>query len=147
MLFVLFPLVITLLIETGVYMILKHRDLKLFLVVSVMNLVLNPTMNIILILCGDTQLKYFLILSIGEVLTTLIESLIVLLFMRFKYFKILLFAVIANTISFAIGLSLEWLYSYKTALIVMTIVFLLGYIFTYAFVLTSFIKKNQSIKS
>ena len=40
-----FPLAVTLVIETGVYMILKHRDLKLFLVVSMMNLILNPTMT------------------------------------------------------------------------------------------------------
>ena len=80
MLFVLFPLVTTLLIETGVYMILKHRDLKLFFVVTVMNLILNPTMNIVLIQFGDTPIKYWVILGVGEALTTLIESIIVFLF-------------------------------------------------------------------
>ena len=142
-----FPLAVTLLIETGIYMILKHRDLKLFLVVSLMNLVLNPTMNIILLLCGDSQLKYWIILIIGEILTTFIESLIVYIFMRFKYLKILFFAVIANLASFLLGLALEPLYLNKTLLIVFTILFLLGYLAIYIIVLVFTIKKNMSVES
>lgn len=142
-----FPLAVTLLIETGIYMILKHRDLKLFLVVSLMNLVLNPTMNIILLLFGDTQLKYWIILILGEILTTVIESLIVFLFMKFKYLKILLFAVTANLASFLLGLALEPLYGSKTLIIIFSIVFLLGYLAIYLVVLVSTIKKNMSLES
>lgn len=144
---IIFPLAVTLVIETGLYMILKHRDLKLFLVVGVMNLVLNTTMNIVLLLCGDTQLKYWLILIIGEVSTTFIESLIVYLFMRFKYLKILLFAVIANLGSFLVGLALEPLFGNKTLLIIVTVVFLLIYIAIYLVVLISFFKKNRQLES
>ena len=144
---IIFPLAVTLVIETGLYMILKHRDLKLFLVVGVMNLVLNTTMNIVLLLCGDTQLKYWLILIIGEVSTTFIESLIVYLFMRFKYPKILLFAVIANLGSFLVGLALEPLFGNKTLLIIVTVVFLLIYIAIYLVVLMSFFKKNRELES
>ena len=144
---IIFPLAVTLVIETGLYMILKHRDLKLFLVVGVMNLVLNTTMNIVLLLCGDTQLKYWLILIIGEVSTTFIESLIVYLFMRFKYLKILLFAVIANLGSLLVGLALEPLFGNKTFLIIATIIFLTCYIAIYLVVLISFFKKNRAIES
>ena len=144
---IIFPLAVTLVIETGLYMILKHRDLKLFLVVGIMNIVLNSTMNIILLLRGDTQFKYWLILIIGEVSTTLIESLIVYLFMRFKYLKILLFAVIANLGSFLVGLALEPLFGNKTLLIVTTVVFLLIYIAIYLVVLISFFKKNRALES
>lgn len=144
---IIFPLAVTLVIETGLYMILKHRDLKLFLVVGVMNLVLNTTMNIVLLLCGDTQLKYWLILIIGEVSTTFIESLIVYLFMRFKYLKILLFAVIANLGSFLVGLALEQLFGNKTLLIIATIIFLTCYIAIYLVVLISFFKKNRQLES
>ena len=144
---IIFPLAVTLVIETGLYMILKHRDLKLFLVVGVMNLVLNTTMNIILLLCGDTQFKYWLILIIGEVSTTFIESLIVYLFMRFKYLKILLFAVIANLGSFLVGLALEPLFGNKTLLIIVTVVFLLIYIAIYLVVLISFFNKNRELES
>ena len=144
---IVFPLAVTLVIETGLYMILKHRDLKLFLVVGIMNAILNPTMNIVLLLCGDTQLKYWIILIAGEILTTFIESLVVLFFMRFKYLKILLFAVIANLGSFLIGLALEPLYGNKTILIIVTVVFLLIYIAIYLVVLISFFKKNRELES
>ncbi len=144
---IIFPLAVTLVIETGLYMILKHRDLKLFLVVGVMNLVLNTTMNIVLLLCGDTQLKYWLILIIGEVSTTFIESLIVYLFMRFKYLKILLFAVIANLGSFLVGLALEPLFGNKILLIIATIIFLTCYIAIYLVVLIPFFKKNRELES
>lgn len=144
---IIFPLAVTLVIETGLYMILKHRDLKLFLVVGVMNLVLNTTMNIVLLLCVDTQLKYRLILIIGEVSTTFIESLIVYLFMRFKYLKILLFAVIANLGSLLVGLALEPLFGNKTFLIIATIIFLTCYIAIYLVVLISFFKKNRELES
>ena len=144
---IIFPLALTLVIETGLYMILKHRDLKLFLVVSIMNVVLNPIMNLILIHFGDTQLKYWLILSIGEISTTLIESLIVFMFMRFKYLKILLFAFIANLASFLIGLALQPLFENKVLLTIIAIVLLLGYIAIYLVILIPVIKKNMSNQS
>lgn len=144
---IIFPLALTLVIETGLYMILKHRDLKLFLVVSIMNVVLNPIMNLILIHFGDTQLKYWLILSIGEISTTLIESLIVFMFMRFKYLKILLFAFIANAASFLIGLVLQPLFENKVLLTIIAIVLLLGYIAIYLVILIPVIKKNMSNQS
>ena len=144
---ILFPLAVTLTIETGLYMILKHRDLKLFLVVGIMNLILNPTMNIVLLLYGDTQLKYWIILIVGEISTTLIESLIVFLFMKYKYLKILLFAFIANIGSFLVGLALEPLFGNKTLLIISTIIFMACYIAIYLVVLIPFLKKNMSLES
>ena len=144
---ILFPLFLTLVIEAGIYMILRHRDLKLFIVVSIMNLVLNTTMNILLIQLGTTPINYWVILGVGEVMTTLIESLIVYLFMRFKYLKILLFAVIANATSFLVGLILEPLYAFQAILIVVLIVLILTYLAMYFIVLIPFIKKNRSVES
>ena len=146
-LFILFPLVTTLVLETGIYMILKHRDLKLFLVVSIMNLLLNPAMNIILTFFGDTATKYWLILGIGEVLTTLIESLIVFVFFNFKYLKVLIFAVIANAVSFLVGLALDPVYDHVAILIVLFTLFILGYLATYLVVFLDFIKKNRELES
>lgn len=145
--FIIVPLLLTLFIETGLYMILKHRDLKLFLIVGIMNLLLNPTMNLLLWFFGDTQLNYWLILIVGEVLTTLIESLIVYLFMKFKYLKILLFAFIANVSSFLIGLAIEPIYDNKVVLLITSILCLLGYLISYAVVFVAFIRKNQNIES
>lgn len=144
---IIFPLAVTLTIETGLYMILKHRDLKLFLIVGIMNLILNPIMNIVLLLYGNTQLKYWIILILGEIFTTLIESLIVFLFMRFRYFKILLFAFIANLGSFLVGLALEPLFGNKTLLIIVTIIFIVCYIAIYLVVLIAFFKKNSVVES
>ena len=61
---ILFSLAITLSIETGIYMILKHRDLKLLLVVSLMNLALNPTMNILLIYVIKGEVAYWVFLGL-----------------------------------------------------------------------------------
>ena len=144
---ILFPLAVTLVIETGVYMILKHRDLKLFLVVSMMNLILNPTMNIVLFLFGTTPINYYIILASSEVLTVIIESLIVFIFMKFKYPKIMLFAFIANLSSFLFGLATQFLYENRTLLIVFIILFLLGYMAMYLVILIPFIRKNREMES
>ena len=140
---VLFSLSITLLIETGIYMILKHRDLKLLLIVSLLNLVLNPAMNLIVFYFAKDEVTYWVILSIYEVMTTLVESLVIFLLMKFKYLKTLLFAVLANASSFLIGLLLRPVYETKTTVIVLTSLFFLGYLFIYLFDLISFVHTNH----
>ena len=142
---ILFSLAITLSIETGIYLILKHRDLKLLLVVSLMNLALNPTMNILLIYVIKGEVAYWVFLGLFEILTTLVESLIVYKFMRFKYLKILLFAFIANASSFLIGLALSPIHQTKIAIIVLTSLFALVYLVTYltAFALSSYRSKDN----
>ena len=141
---ILFSLSITLFIETGIYMILKHRDLKLLLVVSLMNLILNPTMNIIFYYAIPDEKTYWIVLAIAEVSTTLIESLIVFLLMRFKYPKVLLFAFLANLASLVVGLLLRPVYETKTTIIVLTSLFFLGYLFAYIFVLVSFTRRYNN---
>lgn len=140
---ILFSLSITLLIETGIYMILKHRDLKLLLIVSLLNLVLNPAMNLIIFYFAKDEVTYWVILSIYEVMTTLVESLVIFLLMKFKYLKTLLFAVLANASSFLIGLLLRPVYETKTTVIVLTLLFFLGYLFIYLFDLISFVHTNH----
>ena len=140
---ILFPLTITLFIETGIYMILKHRDLKLFLVVSLMNLILNPAMNIIFYFAIPDEKTYWLALAIAEILTTLIESLIVFLFMKIKYPKVLLFAFLANAASLVVGLLLRPVFETRTTIIVLTSLFFLGYLFIYIFILVSFVRQNK----
>ena len=124
-------------------MILKHRDLKLFLIVSVMNLILNPTMNIIFYFAIPDEKTYWLALAIAEVLTTLIESLIVFLFMKIKYPKTLLFAFIANASSLLAGLLLRPVYETRTTIIVLAVLFFLGYLFIYIFVLVFFLRQSN----
>ena len=124
---IIFPLSITLAFETGIYMILKHKDLKLFIVVSVLNVLLNPTMNIGLSFIGDRTL-YQIILLICEVATIFIESIVIYLFMKIKYPKVLFFAFIANVLSFLIGTELWYIFQNKIALIIISAILLAVYL-------------------
>ena len=119
---ILFPLSLTLLIETVIYMFLKWGDIKLFLVVSIANLVLNTTMNFILLSISDIN-TYNIVLISYEIGTTLVEALIIFLFMRFKFWKVLLFAIAANGASFLMGFLLRDVYQTRTTIIVLTIIF------------------------
>lgn len=141
---ILFPLSLTLLIETVIYMFLKWGDIKLFLVVAVSNLVLNTTMNFILLGITDVNIYYAVLISY-EIGTTLIEALIIFLFMRFKFWKTLLFAVPANGASFLMGFLLKDVYQTRTTIIVLTIIFFVLFL---AFeIVTIFIHSRRSNKT
>lgn len=129
---ILLSLAITLCIETWIYMLLKRFSLKLFFVASAMNLILNTTMNVLLVLFGTETLSYWLILSAYEVGTIFMESLIIFLFFGFKYFKTLLVALIANVSSFVVGLALGPVHSNNVLAIIFTSLFFLGYLVLYA---------------
>ena len=140
---ILFSLAITLCIETWIYMLLNRSSLKLFIVASLMNLVLNTSMNIILTIFGKDNLSYWLILSIYEVMTTLVESLIIFFIFKFKYFKTLLIALIANVSSFLIGLVLGSIHSNLVLLIIFTSLFFLGYIALYILTMRLYVYRTK----
>ena len=143
---VLFPLSLTLLIETIIYMFLKWGDIKLFVVASVANIVLNTTMNLILLSITDAT-AYYIVLISYEIGTTLVEALIITLFMRFKFWKTLLFAVLANGVSYLVGLLLQPVYQTRTTIIVLTIVFLALYLAFEVVIIIFYSKKaNKTIK-
>ena len=139
------PLSITLAIETGIYMILKHKNLKLFIVVSILNLILNPLMNVGLSYIEE-KLIYYLVLSAAEIATILIESLVVYLFIKEKYLKVLLYAAIANIASFLIGFVLTFtpIYQTRITIIVIAALFLSVYLFTYIVTLFAFIRNYRN---
>lgn len=143
---ILFPLSLTLLIETIIYMFLKWGDIKLFVVASVANIVLNTTMNLILLSITDA-IAYYIVLISYEIGTTLVEALIITLFMRFKFWKTLLFAVLANGVSYLVGLLLQPVYQTRTTIIVLTIVFLALYLAFEVVTIFFYSKKaNKTIK-
>ena len=143
---ILFPLSLTLLIETIIYMFLKWGDIKLFVVASVANIVLNTTMNLILLSITDAT-AYYIVLISYEIGTTLVEALIITLFMRFKFWKTLLFAVLANGVSYLVGLLLQPVYQTRTTIIVLTIVFLALYLAFEVVTIIFYSKKaNKTIK-
>jgi len=139
------PLSITLAIETGIYMILKHKNLKLFIVVSILNLILNPLMNVGLSYIEE-KLIYYLVLSAAEIATILIESLVVYLFIKEKYLKVLLYAAIANISSFLIGFVLTFtpIYQTRITIIVIVVLFLSVYLFIYIVTLLAFIRNYRN---
>ena len=140
---ILFPLSITLAIETGIYMIIKHRDMKLFIVVSLLNLVLNPTMNIVLTYVIRDKFYYYLFLTTFEIATIVIESLIIWHFIKVKYLKALVFAIIANAASFGVGYCLQFAFQTKITIIVLTSLFFAIYLVTYLVVFFSFCKQQR----
>ena len=143
---IILPLVITLALETGIYMILKHRDLKLFLVVSGLNIVLNPLMNVCLFALRGSGI-YWLSVSTFEILTVLIESLIIFLIMKIKFPKVLLFSFLANALSFGVGISLSFVYQMKITPIIVGALFLSIYIFTFIFTTLCYINDYKNSKS
>ena len=129
---ILFPLSLTLLIETVIYMFLKWGDLKLFIVVSLANIVLNPVMNFILFSITDAKVYYVFLFSY-EIGTTLLEALIIFLFTRIKFPKVLLFAIVANLASYLMGFAFKGIYQTKVTIIVATIVLFVLYLAFEAF--------------
>ena len=147
MLSIVFSLAITLCVETFVYMFLKPRDLKLFLIVSGLNIVLNVTMNVALIYAIKDQTIYWIILISYELLTTCIEAFVITILMKFRFLAVLLFAFIANLSSFLIGLVLAPVNDHLVAQIILIIVFFLGYLAIYLSVLFKTIKDNRAKNS
>lgn len=147
---ILLPLSITLVIETGIYMILKHKDLKLFVVVSLMNVVLNLGMNIALHFAHD-EATYWMFLTFFEVVTIVLESVILMLAMKFLFLRCLLFSIHANVISFAVGVLLLPVYEMKITPIILSVIFLLIYLVTFGVVLFSAVrshaKRNDDTRS
>ena len=138
---ILFPLSLTLLIETVIYMFLKWGDLKLFIVVSIANIVLNTTMNLILFSIRDAT-AYYIFLFSYEIGTTLLEALLIFLFIRFKFPKILLFAIAANLASYLMGFAFKGIYQTKVTIIVVTLVLFALYIGFEIFTIIYHLKKN-----
>lgn len=143
---IILPLSITLAFETGIYMILKYRDIKLFIVVSLLNLILNPVMNLTLASI-DNKVIYTIVLYSSEIATILIESLVIYLVCKFKFLKVLLFALIANATSFIIGVLVFPLYQTKIAAIIVSSLFFAVYLFTFAFLLFVLVRNHNNSNS
>ena len=144
----LLSLAVTLAAETGTYIIFRHKSLKLFFVVSLLNLILNPLMNIWLLYVKYRETYYF-VLVLAEVATILIESVFIYPFIKEKYLKVLLYSLIANFASFIIGFIFSFTSIYETVMTIyiVTGVFVAIYFLLYLFILVSFIsnyKKNSN---
>ena len=123
---IILALAITLAIEVNLYMILDYKNLKLFIVVSIINIITNSSMNLIL-LTTRNDFYYYLILSIFEVSVVFLEALVVTIILKYKYASSLLFSLIANVSSFLMGLLINQIVKTNTAVIIAIIVFIVIY--------------------
>lgn len=99
---ILFSLFLTTSIEGIVYAISNKFYLKTYIFLLIANLILNPTMNLIILSFKDEN-AYIITLMIGEILTVVIESFIYYFITKKSYWYSLLIALTANVASFAIG--------------------------------------------
>ena len=122
---ILFSLFLTTSIEGIIYAVSNKLDLKTYLTMLLANMILNPTMNLI-ISTFKTNEGYLTALIIGEVLTVVIESLIYFFIIKKKYPFSLLIAFSANILSFAIGHTINELHilTNEKAYLVGSIIFL-----------------------
>lgn len=126
-------------------MFLNHHSIKLFLIASIMNVLLNVTMNLILSLPLPLE-AYFGILVIYEIGTIFAEAVIIWKTMGIKFFKTLLYSLIANSASFLIGVLVgERLRAKETEMMIVSIILYSLYLLLFAFVLLSFIRANHKV--
>ena len=92
---------------------------------------------IVIILLIGVVVSISLHVDTFEVMTILIEFLVISFSMKIGYLKVLLFSFIANLASFLVGLGLSNTINMKITPIIISVVFVLVYLFTFGFVLFS----------
>ena len=123
---IILALAITLALEVNLFMILDYKNLKLFIVVSIINIISNVSMNVMLYFIRE-GIWYYTILIIYEVGVVFLEALFVSLFLKYKYTSTLLFSFIANFASFLMGLLVNQIVSTQMTMIIATIFFMVLY--------------------
>lgn len=102
MIYIVFAAALTIALEGWIYNFLKPWSLKLFLITMLMNAILNSAMNLILINLIDASYYYYF-LALFEVLTVIIETLVLFLIFKEGLLRTFLFSLMANLISFSFG--------------------------------------------
>ena len=123
------PLLITLIIEVPIYFLFYKKSLSYLLVIYVMNIVLNVSMNLLLryVFFRD----YYLALIITEVIVVIIEAFIIFWYQEIRY-KGLYIAFTANLASLGIGLALNMIPAFRNADLL--VIILLAAFFTIEFI-------------
>ena len=132
---IILALMITLAVEVNIYIFLDKKNIFLWLAASIMNVILNVSMNTFVYLIHSEygQLLYFVFFEIG---TFIVEALILFLIFKYKIWKCFLFAFIANVSSLMIGLLVNrWVITDTTKIILLVI---FGMIYLVGLGLTSY---------
>lgn len=123
---IILALAITLAIETNIFILLDYKNFKLFVLVSLINIASNVSMNLILLLPNNETL-YYTILIIYEVGVVFLEAFLVSIILKYKYTSCLLFSFLANLASFLVGVLVNQIAKTQSAMIIATIVFMVLY--------------------
>lgn len=113
--YIVFALFLTLAIELTIYGFADRFNLKSFFMMLGVNIVLNLSMNFILMSIKNYQ-TYLLILIIAEVLVFIIESITFYLFSKKKLWFAILIAFTANITSLALGNMFNYLHTIDYAI-------------------------------
>ena len=132
---IILALMITLAVEVNIFIFLDRKNIFLWLVTTVMNIILNVGMNILLYFM-PTEFWYWFTLWIYEILTFIVEGLIIFIVFKYKLVKCLLVALIANASSFLVGFVINQFNPNDIVKIILLIVF--GIIYLIGLGLTSY---------
>ena len=119
---IILALMITLAVEVNIYIFLDRKNIFLWLVATIMNIVLNVGMNILLYFM-PTEFWYWFTLWIYEILTFIVEGLIIFIVFKYKLVKCLLVSLIANASSFLVGYVINLFNPNELAQIIMLVAF------------------------
>ena len=117
---IILALSITLAIELLVIFLFFFKDIKTFIIMSVANIILNVTMNMIIQLM-PSDFWYYFFLVVFEIFTFIVEALILFFICKKPLKKSFLVSLIANVTSLGVGLLINYFnvdYKIKVALII-----------------------------
>ena len=124
---IILALMITLAVEVNIYIFLDRKNIFLWLTATAMNVILNVGMNVLLYYM-PTEFWYWFTLWIYEILTFIVEGLIIFAIFKYKLVKCLLVALIANASSFLIGSAINQFNPNDISKIILIIVFAVIYL-------------------
>lgn len=118
--------IITIAIEVNIFILLDRKNIFLWLVATLMNLVLNISMNVLLYYI-TIEFWYWFTLWAYEIVTFIVEGFIIFGFFKYKLIKCLLVSFTANAASLIIGLFINQFVTNLHIEIILIILFSLLY--------------------
>lgn len=100
---ILLALSITLMVELLIISLFFFKDIKVFISLSLANIVLNLTMNLLIRLMSN-DFAYYLFLVLFEIGTVVVEALVLIFICKKSVIKSLLISLLANSSSLSVGL-------------------------------------------
>lgn len=100
---ILLALSITLMVELLIISLFFFKDIKVFISLSLANIVLNLTMNLLIRLMSN-DFAYYLFLVLFEIGTVIVEALVLIFICKKSVIKSLLISLLANSSSLSVGL-------------------------------------------